>query len=68
MPNVNAVLNDQIRRLARREIRANTKTIKKATGHYRRDIAGPQTPGLPNCSRTWRRYKSGSPVVKGSSS
>src|SRR4051812_3036385 len=39
MPNVNAVLNDQIRRLARREIKANTKTIKKATGHYRRDIA-----------------------------
>jgi len=39
MPNVNAVLNEQIRRLARREIRANTKTIKKATGHYRRDIA-----------------------------
>jgi DNA-binding transcriptional regulator YiaG len=39
MPNVNAVLNEQIRRLARREIRANAKTIKKATGHYRRDIA-----------------------------
>jgi DNA-binding transcriptional regulator YiaG len=39
MPNINAVLNEQIRRLARREIRSNTKTIKKATGHYRRDIA-----------------------------
>src|SRR4051812_45160967 len=39
MPNVNAVLNEQIRRLARREIRANTKSIKRATGHYRRDIA-----------------------------
>jgi DNA-binding transcriptional regulator YiaG len=39
MPNVNAVLNEQIRRLARREIRANTKAIKNATGHYRRDIA-----------------------------
>jgi DNA-binding transcriptional regulator YiaG len=39
MPNINAVLNDQIRRLSRREIRANTKTIKRATGHYRRDIA-----------------------------
>ena len=39
MPNVNAVLNEQIRRLARREIRANTKTIKRATAHYRRDIA-----------------------------
>jgi DNA-binding transcriptional regulator YiaG len=39
MPNVNAVLNEQIRRLARREITASTKTIKRATGHYRRDIA-----------------------------
>src|ERR1035437_4003271 len=39
MPNVNAVLNEQIRRLARREIKANTKTVKKATSHYRRDIA-----------------------------
>jgi DNA-binding transcriptional regulator YiaG len=39
MPNINAVVNEQIRRLARREITANTKTIKKATGHYRRDIA-----------------------------
>ena len=39
MPNINAVVNEQIRRLARREITASTKTIKKATGHYRRDIA-----------------------------
>jgi transcriptional regulator with XRE-family HTH domain len=39
MPNVNAVLNEQIRRLARREIRKSTTTIKKATAHYRRDIA-----------------------------
>src|SRR4051812_46572601 len=39
MPNINAVLNEQIRRLARREIRANTKAIKRATGLYRRDIA-----------------------------
>jgi DNA-binding transcriptional regulator YiaG len=39
MPNVNAVLNEQIRRLARREIKTNTRTIKKTTGHYRHDIA-----------------------------
>ena len=39
MPNVNAVLNEQIRRLSRREITAGTKVIKRATGHYRRDIA-----------------------------
>src|SRR5665213_2531169 len=39
MPNINAVLNEQMRRLARREIRTNTKTIKKTTGHYRHDIA-----------------------------
>lgn len=39
MPNINSVVNEQIRRLARREIRTNTKAIKRATGHYRRDIA-----------------------------
>ena len=39
MPNLTSVLNDYIRRLARREITANTKTVKKATAHYRRDIA-----------------------------
>ena len=39
MPNINAVINEQIRRLARREIKSNTKSIKKATAHYRRDIA-----------------------------
>ena len=39
MPNINAVVNEQIRRLARREITASTKSIKRATGHYRRDIA-----------------------------
>jgi len=39
MPNVNAVLNEQIRRLARREITASIKTTRKATAHYRRDIA-----------------------------
>jgi DNA-binding transcriptional regulator YiaG len=39
MPNINAVLNEQIRRLSRREIRGNTKLLKRATSHYRRDIA-----------------------------
>lgn len=39
MPNMTAVINEQIRRLARREITASTKAIKKSTGHYRRDIA-----------------------------
>jgi hypothetical protein len=39
MPNLTSVLNDQIWRLARREITANTKVIKRATAHYRRDIA-----------------------------
>ena len=39
MPNLNSVLNEQIRRLARREIRSNTRVVRKATAHYRRDIA-----------------------------
>jgi DNA-binding transcriptional regulator YiaG len=39
MPNLNAVVNEQIRRLARREITAQTKPLKKTTAHYRRAIA-----------------------------
>ena len=39
MPNLISVMNDQIRRLARREIRAQTKTMKRLTAKYRRDIA-----------------------------
>ena len=39
MPNVAGALNEQIRRLARREIRAETKTTRKLQAQYRRDIA-----------------------------
>ena len=39
MPNVINALNEQIRRLARREIRASIKATRKATAQYRRDIA-----------------------------
>ena len=39
MPNLNSILNEHIRRLARREIKANTKSTRAATARYRRDIA-----------------------------
>lgn len=39
MPNLTSILNDQIRRLARKEIRFQTKATKKLTAQYRRDIA-----------------------------
>ena len=39
MPNMMSVLNDQIRRLARREITAQTKTLRKLNAQHRRDIA-----------------------------
>jgi len=39
MPNITSVLNDQIRRLAKREIKANTGVIRKATTQYRHAIA-----------------------------
>jgi len=39
MPNIAAVLKDEIRRLARREIKANTSSTKGAVAQYRRDIA-----------------------------
>lgn len=39
MPNVNAVINEQIRRLARREVRSSTAIVKRATSQYRHAIA-----------------------------
>lgn len=39
MPNLTSILNEQIRRLARREIRSNTGVVRRATAQYRRDIA-----------------------------
>ena len=39
MPNIAAVLKEEIRRLAKREIKANTSSTKQAVAQYRRDIA-----------------------------
>jgi DNA-binding transcriptional regulator YiaG len=39
MANLNAVLNDRIARVARKEIRKQTGTVRNATARYRRDIA-----------------------------
>jgi DNA-binding transcriptional regulator YiaG len=39
MPNLTSILNEQIRRLARREITAKTKGTRRLTAQYRRDIA-----------------------------
>ena len=39
MPNIAVVLKDEITRLARKELRSQTKAMKKASAQYRRDIA-----------------------------
>jgi DNA-binding transcriptional regulator YiaG len=39
MPNIATVLKDEIRRLAKREIKASTSSTKGAVAQYRRDIA-----------------------------
>lgn len=39
VPNLQAVLREEIRRLARREIRAEIEATKKAVARFRRDIA-----------------------------
>jgi DNA-binding transcriptional regulator YiaG len=39
MPNLTNILNEHVRRLARREIRRNIKATRKLTAQYRRDIA-----------------------------
>ena len=39
MPNLAGVLKDEIRRLARKEIKAEIAATRRATAQYRRDIA-----------------------------
>ena len=39
MPNIATVLKDEIRRLAKKEVKVNTSTTKGAVGQFRRDIA-----------------------------
>ena len=39
MPNLASVLKDEIRRLARKEVRAEMRALKSASAQYRRDIA-----------------------------
>ena len=39
MPNITSVLNDQIRRLARREINNQSRVVRRLTAQHRRDIA-----------------------------
>lgn len=39
MPNIAAVLKAEINRLARKEVNAQTRVIRKANAQYRRDIA-----------------------------
>ena len=39
MPNIAAVLKQEISRIARKEVRSQTISLKKASSQYRRDIA-----------------------------
>ncbi len=39
MPNIAAILRDEITRLARKELRSNTESLKKAVAGYRSEIA-----------------------------
>jgi DNA-binding XRE family transcriptional regulator len=39
MPNIASILKEEIQRLARKELRANTENLKKAVATYRSEIA-----------------------------
>lgn len=39
MPNIASVLKEEIQRLARKELKANTDSLKKAVAHYRSETA-----------------------------
>ena len=39
MPNFSSLFKEEVTRLARRQVRQEVETLKKASGQYRRDIA-----------------------------
>ena len=39
MPNIASILKEEIARVARKEVRAETQPLKKSAAHYRSDIA-----------------------------
>ena len=43
MPNIAAILKSDIARLARKQVRDETKELKKSIAHYRSDIAALKT-------------------------
>ena len=59
MSNITVAINDQIRRLARREVTAGNRKIKKATAQYRRAIAAANASTVkPGWSDRCRCFKS----------
>ena len=66
MPNILPSLNEHIRRLARREIRSQTSSTKRATSHYRRDIAALKRLVKAMGSRIAYLEKHGGAAAKGS--
>ena len=71
MANLSNVLNEHVRRLARREIRQSIKTTRKLTAQYRRDIAALKreildlTRAVQYLEKQERR-RTGSPAASGS--
>src|ERR1035437_1673066 len=65
MPNINAVLNEQIRRLSRREINTGTRVVKKATAQFRHAIAAlkKQVADLTKRFAVLERQKPSEPAV-----
>jgi DNA-binding transcriptional regulator YiaG len=59
MQNFAAALKDEIRRLARKEIRAQVSAMKRAVGQYRHDIARIKRQ-LAACQRQLARVSTGS--------
>jgi DNA-binding transcriptional regulator YiaG len=64
MPNVNAVINEQIRRLSRREIKTNTRVVRRANTRYRHDIASLKKQ-LAELTRRLGRVENQNPTADG---
>ncbi|WP_369665110.1 hypothetical protein [Variovorax sp. V116] len=52
MPNITNILKAEISRVARKEVRAEIETLKKATTGTERISRNSNTPGSPNAATT----------------
>jgi ribosome-binding protein aMBF1 (putative translation factor) len=63
MPNIASLLKEEIARVARKQLRSETETLKKASSHYRSEIAQLKR-RIDALERQLKRSSKGTPSVR----